>query len=158
MNRGRAAARRVVLRRLLSGGEASTQDDIARLLARRGHVVTQATVSRDLAAIGAVKTTGDDGEERYALAPAAGREAVAPQELARLLQAFAIEIGHSGNLAVVKTAPGSAGPVAAALDSAEIESVLATIAGDDTVLVVARSAQGGAGLARALDRLLEVGK
>lgn len=146
------AARRGALRRLLQAGRISSQEEIVLRLARAGHRATQTTVSRDLAALGAVKVVDDDGEERYALpdepAPASGLD-----ELTRMLRQFAVEIEASANLAVVKTLPGSAGPVATALDRARLDGILGTVAGDDTVLVVARDPRGGSPLARRLDLL-----
>jgi len=148
----RGAARRAVLRRILEEREVRSQDELTERLARHGHRVTQTTVSRDLAALGAIKTAGDDGTERYAL-PDAPPVGDGFDELARLLRQFAVEFAASGNLALIKTLPGSAGPVATALDRARIEDVLGTVAGDDTVMVVAREATGGAGVARRLERL-----
>jgi transcriptional regulator of arginine metabolism len=146
------AARRGALRRLLLDGRVSSQEEIVVRLSRAGHRATQTTVSRDLAALGAVKVVDEDGVERYALrdepTPAGG-----PDELTRMLRQFAVEIDASANLAVVKTLPGSAGPVATALDRARLDGILGTVAGDDTVLVVARDPRGGSPLARRLELL-----
>jgi transcriptional regulator of arginine metabolism len=145
------AARRGLLRRLLLERRISSQEEIVDRLARAGHRATQTTVSRDLTALGAVKVV-DDGGERYTLpdepAPAGGLD-----ELTRMLRQFAVEIDASANLAVVKTLPGSAGPVATALDRARLDGILGTVAGDDTVLVVARDPRGGSPLARRLELL-----
>jgi len=149
----RVAARRGLVRRLLDERAVGSQDDLARLLAQRGHRVTQTTVSRDLAALGALKRTDDDGAERYVL-PDGPPAPAGADDLARLLRQFAVDVAASGNLAVVKTLPGSAGPVATALDRAGIEEIVGTVAGDDTVLVVVRGARGGPAVARDLERLL----
>ena len=155
MNRDRSPARRALLRRLVGSRAITSQESAGRLLEDRGHPVTQATVSRDLAAIGAEKSLDATGRERYVLANTAGRGDNLKSDLARMMREFVLSVGHSGNLALLKTAPGSAAPVASALDQANPANVLGTIAGDDTVLVVARSANGGAGLARRLTRILE---
>lgn len=160
MSRGRAAARLMTLRRVLETRSVTNQQELRRLLGEQGFKVTQATVSRDLASLGAVKVVDETGQERYALSPPA--ESVELEELARRLREFVIDIGASGNLAVLKTPPGSAGPVAAALDAATLdtaalEDVLGSIGGDDTILVVSRDAQGGERLAQRLRNLLENG-
>ena len=149
----RAATRRALVRRLLDEHDIGSQQELAARLARHGHRVTQTTISRDLAAVGAGKRVASDGHERYVLGdgPATPEGAA---ELTRMLRQFAVEVAASGNLAIVKTLPGSAGPVATALDRASVDGVLGTVAGDDTVLVVARTATGGAGLARRLETLL----
>jgi transcriptional regulator of arginine metabolism len=149
----RAAARRGLVRRLLAEHEIGSQEELAAHLVRHGHEVTQTTISRDLAALGAAKRISDGGRERYVL-PDVPVVPSGADDLARLLRQFAVEVEASGNLALVKTLPGSAGPVATALDRATVDGVLGTVAGDDTVLVVARHPNGGAGVARRLDTLL----
>jgi len=157
LTRDRSDARRALLRRLIAAGEVESQEDAVRLLADRGHAVTQATVSRDLAAIGADKRVDRRGRLRYVLADAAVEHAETHGELTRMLRAFVVDIGHSGNIAVLHTSPGSAGPVAFALDRARPSGVLGTVAGDDTVLVVSRAPAGGEELAQRLETLLEGG-
>lgn len=148
----RMASRRGLLRRWLAERAVASQGDLVARLARHGHRVTQTTVSRDLAALGATKTVDRNGDERYVL-PDEPVAAAGLEDLARLLRQFAVEIDDSANLAVVKTLPGSAGPVATALDRARLDGILGTVAGDDTVLVVTRAATGGARVARTLERL-----
>jgi transcriptional regulator of arginine metabolism len=144
----------MLLRRLISERRITSQDELVALLERGGHPVTQTTVSRDLATLGIEKVQDEDGGVVYAL-PAPGLAPdPASDELRGLLQAFALEIEHSRNLAVVKTRPGSASPIASALDRDPPEGVLGTVAGDDTVLVVTRNEDGGARLARNLRRLI----
>jgi transcriptional regulator of arginine metabolism len=155
MPRSNAAARRIVLRRLLAEPALRTQEELAAQLTREGHPVTQATVSRDLAAMGAVKIIGASGETGYGLpkedAEGAGSGA---DTLRRRLQSFVIGLDGSLNLAVIRTQPSTAPSVAAALDAASLEGVLGTVAGDDTVLVVTRDPDGGNPLARRLGQIL----
>ncbi len=168
MSRGRAAARRMALRRLLGGGKIGSQEELVSLLAGAGFRVTQTTVSRDLAAVGAVKVAGSKGEV-YRLTGLGEQDGPAQAALARSLGEFAVSIDAALNQAVVRTVPGGASPVAAALDAAvfsldggeagEISGAMGTLAGDDTVLVIcrsgeARSAKSGAGVARWLKSLL----
>lgn len=153
MNRDRSAARRLVLRRLLQKRKVAGQEELVDLLRKAGHEVTQATVSRDLTAIGAKKMSSPGGKARYHLGdlePGAGTG-----ELGRRMKEFAREIERSLNLIVVKTSPGSASPVASAVDSSPPSGVLGTVAGDDTVLIITRSARAGAEVHRCLESLLE---
>ena len=155
MNRNRAAARLVILRRLLAQHEIGSQEELVKMLGERGHKVTQATVSRDLGTLRAEKVGGSNGRERYVVAADLERHSGAIRNLARRMKQFVTEIGHSANLVVVKTPPGSAGPVGAALDAASLDKVLGTVSGDDTLLIVARDADGGGAVARQLEELLE---
>lgn len=156
MSRRKPAARAVLVRRLLAERHVESQEELVALLGERGHRVTQATVSRDLASLGALKIVDDDGRDRYIVPPEVDvddDEAMAL--LARRLGEFVHAIDQSANNVVLRTPPGSAGAVAAALDAAPLEGVLGTIGGDDTVLVVTRAPDGGVRVARSLRRLLE---
>lgn len=146
----------MILRRLLTEHTVGSQDELVRLLAREGHKITQATVSRDLQVLGATKVLDPTAGERYAL-PAASESAAdqQEQELARRMKQFVVKIGSSGNIVMLETPPGSAGPVAAALDAVDRDDVLGTIGGDDTIMVVASRADGGADLEREFRKLLE---
>jgi transcriptional regulator of arginine metabolism len=116
-------------------------------------VATQATVSRDLDELGAIKVRVPGGELVYAI-PEHPAEQVAPHEhLRRVLGDWAVEVRASGNLVLLRTPPGSAHVVASALDRAGLDGVLGTVAGDDTVLVVASSGHDGNGLAERLREL-----
>lgn len=140
------AARRRLLRTLIDGEIVTSQSELVELLAAHGHAVTQATVSRDLQVIGAVKAEDD----RYVLAdrPGGGRES-----LARIVDEFVEAITPSGNLVVLHTPPGAAHIVAAALDRSGLAAVAGTVAGDDTVLVVAAEPAAGRDVARILEQM-----
>jgi len=147
-------SRRHLVRRLLEQHAVGDQAGLVRLLARKGHRVTQATVSRDLSALGAEKAIDGRGRTRYVVdtepPPAADDD-----ELVRLVTQFVTTIEQSANLVVVRTPPGAASPVAAALDRAHLSELLATVAGDDTVLAVASGPRGGAALTRRIRAMLE---
>ncbi len=148
-----AASRRRALRHLIAEHAVHSQEDLLRLLTAAGHRVSQSTVSRDLEAIGARKVQDGTGPARYAV------EALAPAHSPELAAALALHVtglAASGNLVVVHTPPGTADLVALALDQAGLPEVLGTVAGDDTVLVVAADATGGAALAQTLERIAEV--
>ncbi len=155
MKKNRSAARLVILRRLLAQHEIGSQEELVQRLGERGHHVTQATVSRDLTTLGADKLVGEDGSERYVIAADLERHSGAIRNLARRMKEFVNEIGSSANLVVLKMDPGSASPVAAALDAAALDGVLGSVGGDDTVLVITQDPVGGAALAQQLENLLE---
>lgn len=137
--------RRELIRELVAAYPVTSQAELVGLLAERGVEATQATVSRDLEDLGIVKVRGADGTVAYALPETGG--------LAQLLRQFVVAVDASGNLAVLRTPPGAAGTVASAIDAAEVPGVLATVQGDDTILVVAVEGTSGRALA---DRLLAI--
>lgn len=136
-----AAARRRLLRRLISERLVSTQAELVEELAAAGFEVTQATVSRDLAAIGA-RRDRLDGQVRYRLVATPSEPG--QQVTARRLAEFAQSLVASGNLVVIKTRPGAAQVLAGAIDQSDLDGVLGTVAGDDTVLVVTPEGRAGA--------------
>jgi transcriptional regulator of arginine metabolism len=138
--------------RLLEDHAVSNQSQLVELLAADGVVATQATVSRDLEELGAVKVRTAGGEPVYAVPEFENR--VEPEEhLKRVLGDWVTGVSHSANLVVVRTPPGSAHVVASALDRAGLADILGTVAGDDTILVVAAERVPGAEMAKRLAAL-----
>ncbi len=135
----------------------SSQDELAKVLRRHGQKVTQATLSRDLEELGAFKGRRNGRAPVYLL-PDDPAEASGDAWLKRMLVEFALDVSSSGNIVVVRTPPGGASAVARALDAAALDDVLGTVAGDDTIFIVSRAANGGAKLARALRALVNVPK
>ncbi|MCY4037826.1 MAG: arginine repressor [bacterium] len=124
----------------------SSQDHLVELLTAQGVDVTQATVSRDLDDLGAVKVPTGGGSV-YAI-PELPAEQVTPDDhLRRVLGEWVVAVGCSGNLGVLNAPPGSAHVVGSAIDRSSVHGVLGTVAGDDTVLVVATEDAGGASVA-----------
>jgi transcriptional regulator of arginine metabolism len=148
------SARQARIRQLIDAQAVTSQTHLAALLAESGIEVTQATLSRDLEELGAVKLRGSDGvPASYVLPPenAPLRPAQsAPARLTRLLADLLTSAEGSANLAVLRTPPGAAQFLASALDKVGLPDVLGTIAGVDSVLVIARDPEGGPALA---DRL-----
>ena len=142
-------SRQRLLRRLLAERDLRSQAEVRDALAAEGVETHQTTVGRDLDELGAVKVRGADGTPVYRLGAAPG-PASARQRLDDTLRRFVVAIDASGNLAVLRTPPACAHPVASAIDLAELPAVLATVSGDDTVLVVAVEGVTGADLAAAL--------
>lgn len=152
-----------------------SQDELVDRLAGQGVLVTQATLSRDLDELGAVRLRGPDGALVYALPPdhpdgplppppiiaaeaaglLSGLSGSAVTALAKVAADLLLSAEASGNLVVLKTPPGAAQLMASMIDRSGMASVLGTVAGDDTVLVVARDPAGGNELARTFLRLAE---
>jgi transcriptional regulator of arginine metabolism len=128
-----------------------TQSELAAALRERGFRATQATISRDVADLGLIKQTRD-GLLCYALpVRLGGAEPSGEERLRGLLHDLPIEVHEAGLLLVVRTIPGSAHALAAALDRARWPEVVGSIAGDDTVFVATRDRPA---LTRARKRLV----
>jgi transcriptional regulator of arginine metabolism len=156
------AARQGRIVELVSRHPVRSQTELAELLAAEGVVATQGTLSRDLEELGAVKLRSPDGGAPAYMIPEDGTPPpvrsvadLAPPRLTRLLAELLVAADSSGNLAVLRTPPGGAHFLASALDRAGLPDVVGTIAGDDTVLVVARAADGGPALAQRLRELAQ---
>ncbi|MCE2524897.1 MAG: arginine repressor [Acidimicrobiia bacterium] len=145
--------RQHLIERLLSNEVVSSQDQLVELLAARGVSATQATVSRDLDDLGAVKVRVGGGAGVYAVPFPAEERSMSAEHLRRVLGDWVVEAAHSGNLVCLRTPPGSAHVVGSALDRAGLPDVLATVAGDDTLLVVARQGNDAGALAGRLRAL-----
>ncbi|HZE37324.1 MAG TPA: arginine repressor [Stackebrandtia sp.] len=148
-------ARHARIRELIDGRDVRSQTELVTLLSDSGITVTQATLSRDLDELGAVKVRGtDSAPAAYAIfAEGDGplRPATQPPErLVRRLTELLTGADHSGNLAVLRTPPGAAQFLASVLDRSGLADIVGTIAGDDTILVVARDGLSGAELAEKL--------
>lgn len=139
--------------RLLETHAVSNQAQLVGLLAEEGVEATQTTVSRDLEEIGAIKVRVPGGETVYALPELPVRQVAPEDHLRRVLGEWVVEVAHSGNLVVLRTPPGCAHVVGSALDRSGFDGVIGTVAGDDTVLVVAAGDSGGAVIATRLSDL-----
>jgi transcriptional regulator of arginine metabolism len=126
-------ARREVIRKLLRTHLVATQEELGELLRREGIEVTQATLSRDLARLEARRVTLADGGTVYELV---GTPAPRGDEALRGVHALVTTVDGGDAMVVVRTVPGGAQAVAAAIDSTRPEGVLGTIAGDDTIFIV----------------------
>jgi len=151
-------ARQAQIAGLLADHQVGSQSELVGLLAEHGVIVTQATLSRDLEEMGAVKRRRD-GEIVYVLddqPPGPILRALsdtADGRISRLAADLVVRADASGNLVVVRTPPGGAHLLASAVDRAHLPDVLGTVAGDDTVLIVARDPAGGRRLTDRLRRL-----
>jgi transcriptional regulator of arginine metabolism len=141
MNR---AERHAAIQRLIREEPVSTQTEMADALRRQGHEVVQTTVSRDIHELGLVKVRHPSGRLVYAFP----EEATAfDQDVADALSRWALTVESSGSLVVVTTPSGYAQALAQAIDVARHPRIAGTIAGENTILLVAREPTTGAQLA-----------
>ena len=142
---------------LVSQRAIRSQSELAKTLAMEGIEVTQATLSRDLDELGAVKLRGADGGAPVYVIPEDGSPVRGVQggtsRLSRVLGELLVSVDHSANLTVLRTPPGAAQFLASALDRAALNDIVGTIAGDDTIIVVAREPLTGADLAERISAL-----
>jgi transcriptional regulator of arginine metabolism len=145
---GKADRQRLVLS-LVERRTLGTQQELLDALRAAGCRVTQATVSRDIRELGLEKETDPLGHLRY-VAPGRARAADPRATLATLLERFGRRAVAAGNIAVVQCEIGSAPAIARAIDRVRHPLVVGTLAGDDTLLVIAATAADAKALAREL--------
>jgi len=127
----------------------TSQDELRRRLAHMKVRVTQATLSRDFRELKVVKTAAG-----YKPLTALNGEAGPLPPLARALREFLLDVRPAVNLLVLKTPPGGAQPLAAAVDAEKMREVAGTIAGDDTVLVITSSRGARTSVQKRMEGLL----
>ncbi|MBE3520042.1 MAG: arginine repressor [Firmicutes bacterium] len=130
--------RQMKILEIISKRAVFTQEELAEALRQEGINVTQATISRDIKELNLIKVPSGDGRAKYGL-PSGTPGKIILDKLKRLLADCCLSIDASGNLIVVKTISGTAPGVGEALDELRMPEILGTVAGDNTVLVVARS-------------------
>jgi transcriptional regulator of arginine metabolism len=137
--------RHAAILRILRDQSVSTQTELAEALHAAGHDVVQTTVSRDIHELGLIKVRNSSG--RLVYAPPEAAEAERADAIAVAFARWALDVEPSGNLVVVLTPHGYASPLAQAIDVARHPRIAGTIAGENTVLLVAREGYTGAKLA-----------
>lgn len=143
--------RQRAIRDLVEQRPVRTQQELAAALRERGFRATQATISRDVAELGLGKATRE-GRQAYVLPPRLrDADASGEERLRRMLADVPIEFRIANLLLIIKTLPGSAHAVAAALDRTRWPEIVGSIAGDDTVFVATADRRS---LRRLRDRLL----
>jgi transcriptional regulator of arginine metabolism len=135
--------------KLLTARAVASQDELRRQLGHLGMRVTQATLSRDLRELRLVKTS-----EGYRPLSRATEQASPVRAIERALKEFLLDIRPAQNMLVLKTPPGGAQPLAAAVDSERWKEVAGTLAGDDTVLVICSSRSGSNTIQKRLEEML----
>ena len=142
------ARRQAVILELIDREPLQNQERLRRRLHQRGFETTQATISRDIKELGLVKRAGDGAYQRPGAETPNPETALAALE--RAVASFLRSVERVQQLVVVRTGVGQAQPLALALDRAHLDDVVGTIAGDDTILVIARGARNAAALTKRL--------
>ncbi|NLS11034.1 arginine repressor [Nesterenkonia sp. MY13] len=155
-------ARHAKIRELISRSSIRSQAELAARLSEEGVKVTQGTLSRDLVELGAARVRSAEGGLIYAV-PAEGHERefqadiseTTTAKLSSLCRDLLISAEASANLVVLRTPPGAAQFLASAVDHAGLQSVLGTIAGDDTIMLITAEPDGGAAVAERFNGFAE---
>ncbi|HKS80823.1 MAG TPA: hypothetical protein VJR23_04905 [Candidatus Acidoferrales bacterium] len=141
--------------KLVAGQPVANQDELRRRLFHLGLRVTQATLSRDLRELKLVKTVEGYRTLQTASSGAPAVEEAAPlSPINRALKEFLLDIRPAQNMLVLKTPPGGAQPIAAAVDAEHWKEVAGTLAGDDTVLIITTSSRARAAIQKRMEEML----
>lgn len=128
------------LKMLISSQDLCSQDEVLQALQKEGFELTQATLSRDMKQLKVAKAASMNGKYIYVLPnETMYRRVPTPKKAMEMLQTPGfMSLNISGNMAVIKTRPGYASAIAYNIDNANIDSILGTIAGDDTIFMVVK--------------------
>ncbi len=137
--------RQAAILELLKNREIETQHELAEALQAQGFLVTQSTVSRDIREMHLIKISSAAGKYKYAPPGQNGREI--NERLIRILRDSLQAVDCAGHMVVVKTLSGSANSAAEALDSMNWAEIIGSIAGDNTIFLVARREEDAAEVA-----------
>lgn len=151
------ANRQLKILDIISKHDVDTQEELVDYLRSEGFAVTQATVSRDIKEMGIIKTLSSDGRH-YKYAAQQTKEATAADKFLSMFKNTIISIKSSGNLIVLKTEAGSAGPAAELIDKLSYDEVLGVIAGDNTIFVAVDGLDHVDTIRRRLEDLLEANR
>ena len=138
--------RHEAIKHIIATQEVSTQEELTKILNDQGFNTTQATVSRDINELNLVKVTGNIKKFKYA---------VRSDKYANIFKESVIAIEVSLNILVIKTVEGSANAAAAFIDKLNLAEIIGTMAGDDTILVVAKSIESAPKIQEALKEYLK---
>ncbi|PYE51134.1 arginine repressor [Deinococcus yavapaiensis] len=141
------------IQEIISRENISTQSELVDRLRAEGIRVTQATVSRDINELRLVRLPIGKSKHRYSLA-SVQTELDVMDELGRLFRTFVTDVDRGENLLIVKTAEGHANGVAYVLDKLRRDDIVGTLAGQDTILLVARTTSEGEALLEELHGLM----
>ncbi len=137
---------------LIKEYDVGTQDELLLLLKDRGFDVTQATVSRDVKELRLLKQPGPNGVYRYTVekTPDNGYTGM----LETLFRGSLVKVDYAGNICVIKCSPGLANAACAAIDNMNVNEVVGTIAGDDTIFMLCRTPEEAREFAAALENMM----
>ncbi len=137
---------------LIAQYDVGTQEELLALLRDKGCDVTQATVSRDVKELRLLKTLGANGVYKYTVERT--NDTGYSGMFDALFQSAMTKVDYAGNICVIKCSPGLAGAACATIDSMNVHDIVGTIAGDDTIFMLCRTAEEARGVAEALNRMI----
>jgi transcriptional regulator of arginine metabolism len=139
---------------LIRKNEIETQEEILAYLLKEGFRVTQATVSRDIRELKLTKVSLGNGKQKYIALLETNEDLT--QKYERIFRDGFISMDIAQNILVVKTVPGMAMAVAAALDALQVQEIVGSIAGDDTIMCALRSTEDAIAVIDKLRKFIEV--
>ena len=148
------SARHQLILQLIRTYVIDTQEELLHRLQESGVSATQATISRDIKDLHLVKGQDKNGVSRYMLPEARGKDDNGYEKFHSLLQSAMEKVDYAGNMVVIKSATGMAQAVCAILDSMNMDTIVGSIAGDDTIFCVMRSEAQAEELTQKLNSLL----
>ncbi len=134
-------SRQHLILQIIEKDNVSTQLELQNILLRHGYKVTQATVSRDIRELNLIKSLSKDGQYIYQSPVSAKEELVSDKKEYIILKGLISKIDYALNTVVVKCHTGMAQAVCASIDAMQLNNVVGTIAGDDTIFILMRSEQ-----------------
>jgi transcriptional regulator of arginine metabolism len=138
---------------LIGKQEIKTQEELSEKLKEHGFTATQATISRDIKELQLVKVASESGGYCYSTPDSGGGSLHLPR-LKNIFRECVIKVDRAQNLVVVKTLVGMANAAAAAIDAMKIDTIVGTLAGDDTILIIMRTNDEAEHLCRLVADLL----
>ena len=130
-------ARLKLIEKIISEKEISTQEELTLVLTQQGCSVSQSTVSRDIYDLDLIKVEGVNKKFKYAKPQVSKTET--PSQIINLFKQVTVSMECANNLIVIKTLAGNASAAGMAIDQMHLQHVVGTVAGDDTLLVVAKT-------------------
>ena len=120
---------------IISNKEVDTQEKLAALLRESGFEVTQATISRDIKELQLVKTLSSTGKYKYSLSNS--KDLPVSDRFVKIFRQTVTSVDHSGNIIIIKTLSGCANAAGEAVDTSNIPHIKGSLAGDNTLLLIA---------------------
>ena len=138
---------------IIQKNEVETQEELSEYLVREGYSVTQATVSRDIRELKLTKISMNNGRQKYAILNDAPDDM--SQKYARIMRDGFVSMDMAQNILVIKTVSGMANAVCAALDSMQMQEIVGSIAGDDTIMCAIRTVEDTTALMKKIRKIVE---
>ena len=138
---------------LIADNNIGTQEELADALNKAGYNVTQATVSRDIRALNLTKVTIDGVNRKYTTL--SHSSPVPNDKYIRVLKEGYLSMDMAQNILVIRTVPGMAMAVCAALDALKLDEIVGSIAGDDTIMCAVRTVKDTVNVSNKLKKLIK---